>query len=163
MREIPLRHSAEVALVDDEDYARLSAYSWYLDVSKSGNTYPRTRVGNKNIRMHRLLMGTPLVDHEDGNGLNNQKHNLRPSNKSLNAVNQRLRTHEGKTAKYKGVYLYSEGKWRAQTKIQGKKLYLGTFATPEEAARAYDEKVVELFGEHARTNVSLGLLEEEAP
>jgi hypothetical protein len=159
-KTIPIQHSSFVAVVDDEDYELLIKYKWYLNTSSSGNKYPRTRIKNKNIRMHKLLLDAQLVDHVDGDGLNNQRANLRPSNKSLNAVNQRLRTHRSKTALFKGVYLYKPNKWRAQTTLQGKKIYLGTFDSAVDAARAYDAKIVEIFGEHALTNQMLNLYDD---
>jgi len=88
----------------------------------------------------------------------NRRSNLRRTTNALNQANRRrVRSKSG----FKGVSSDStkrERPWRAHITIEGRMKYLGGYATPEEAARAYDAAAREHFGEHAATNEDLGLL-----
>lgn len=155
MREIPLTQG-QVALVDDEDYARLSIYKWYP--IQRGNTFYAVRnslgPNNHHIYMHHEIMGRPAigleVDHIDGDGLNNQKINLREVTHSQNHMNQRP---TNGSSKFKGVSWHSRNnKWQTQIQFEGSHRHLGYFISEEEAARAYDVAALEYFGEFARPN-----------
>lgn len=97
------------------------------------------------------------IDHIDGNPLNNKWSNLREVNSSQNKANKRQRK-DAKHSQYKGVCQTSchngvwSGKWSARVGKDKKSYYLGCFDSEIEAAKAYDEKAKELFGEHAKTN-----------
>ena len=78
------------------------------------------------------------------------KENLRICNKQQNAVNTGLR--KDNKSGFKGVFKYSKNRWKAR--FDGK--HLGSFSSPEEAAMLYDKKLVEKFGEFARTNSQIG-------
>ena len=155
MKTIPLTQG-KVALVDDEDYDFLNQWKWYA--YKHRNTYyavrdsrNHKRTQGNTILMHRFIMNTPSnlqVDHKDQNGLNNQKYNLRNCNNSQNHMNCKS---WGKS-KYRGVFYYKMKYIRASICINGKDTHLGTYKTEEEAARAYDKKAKELFGEFAKLN-----------
>jgi len=130
-------------------------WKWYA-VKKStwyAFTHPHKR--NYPIPMHRLILNTPkgmLTDHKDGDGLNNQKSNLRVCNHSQNNSNRKVRV--GKCG-YMGVKL--ENRWRnpyyyAWIRGDGRQIYLGIFKTPEDAARAYDEAAKKYHGEFANLN-----------
>lgn len=107
------------------------------------------------IRLHRLVMcarSGQCVDHRDGNGLNCVRSNLRLTDSLGNAANRRPIPHAG--SKYKGVCFHrTTGKYEGYIKHRRKKYHLGLFITQEEAATAYNEKAVELFGEFACLNV----------
>ena len=106
--------------------------------------------------MHRLLSGAVAgqsVDHKDRNSLNNQRENLRIANESQNGANTGLRANS--TSGLKGVCW---DKWTSRWMVSVGHKYIGRFDTPEEAARAYDVKAKEMFGEFASTNEKLGLL-----
>lgn len=145
-------------MVDDENFEFLNQWNWHAH--KQGKTYYAKRVTGKNykvtmIHMHRVVMGNPppniFVDHIDGNGLNNQKRNLRLCTKAQNGMNRTKQANN--TSGYKGVRRDKErNKWIAQIKINQKNRFIGRFDSREEAARAYDAKALELFGEFAYTN-----------
>ena len=103
MKTIPLTQG-KVALVDDSDYEFLVNYgSWCADLTVSSGIYYATcRRDYFNIKMHRLLLpNAKMVDHKDGNGLNNQRNNLRSCTRSQNLANSKLRS-DGASG-YKGV------------------------------------------------------------
>ncbi len=103
--------------------------------------------------MHRMIMGEPkgmFVDHIDGNSQNNRRSNLRICTPAQNLQNQRPK---GGTSRYKGVYFHKkDNKWMAKIGFNGKNTYLGLFEDEILAARAYDKKAKELFGEFAYLN-----------
>jgi len=151
IRFIPLT-KGKVAIVDAEDYAWLSQYKWHA--SKKGYNWYACRNYNRSIVcMHRVIMNAPkgmLVDHIDHNGLNNRRSNLRLCTSSQNHQN-RERTRG--TSNYKGVYREKRyRKWCASVYFEGRNHYLGSFSNEVEAARAYDKKAAELFGEFAYLN-----------
>lgn len=134
------------AIVDDEDYEYLNKFKWHW---KSKN-YAARAESRKTVFMHREIMKPPadmLVDHIDGNGLNNQKSNLRVCNKSQNGMNRQNTS--GRI--WKGVYPVGK-KFVARIQIDGENKYIGTYKTEEAAARAYDINAIVLFGQFAKTN-----------
>ncbi len=149
---IPLTQD-KFAIVDAEDYERLARHKWH--VSKSHNSEYAVRCpGRKRILMHRLLLNAPgglVVDHRDGNGLNNRKGNLRLCTHQENSYNQRPR--RGGTSRFRGVcWKKTIRKYAAKIQKNGKRYYLGYFADEIEAAVVYDIKAMELFGEFAYFN-----------
>lgn len=161
MQEIPLRNSTNVALVDDEDYAQVAGLDWYeARDPKSRTTYavvelPVAGGGRRKVHMHRLVMRVVdndprIIDHADGNGLNNQRENLRFATHQMNMANFPLR--RDSTSNYKGVSFHkATGLWRARTGAEGK-IALGSYATRHEAAHAYNLGAAALYGEFARLN-----------
>ena len=156
--------AGRVALVDDEDLEFVSQFSWHVQeirrqgahsVSISG-PYAMTSVrrddGSQTKRyMHSLLTGWPKVDHVNHEGLDNRRHNLRPVNLSYNAANQRLRT-DGSSC-YKGVHWdKSRNRWIAQIKDGSRRVRLGQFSDEIEAAFAYDQAALRIYGEYACLN-----------
>lgn len=141
--------------VDDEDYEYLSQWNWQANRNDAVNRCDK--YGNA-IYMHRVIaerMGLEinnlLIDHKDQNPFNNRRNNLRIATKSQNQVNGRK--HKDNASGYKGVSLGKRtGKWHAATMKDGIKYYLGSFYLKENAARAYDKKAIELFGEFACLN-----------
>jgi len=163
MKTIPLT-KGYVALVDDEDFERVSQFNWIATMSRHGTWYAQRNVDLPNGKrttqqMQRFILGLGWtghqveVDHEDHNGLNNQKTNLRAGPQTRNQGNQKVRK-EG-TSKFKGVCRHTlSGKWHAQigTGVSGGRKSLGYFADEVEAAKAYDAAAREYFGDSALTN-----------
>lgn len=143
-------------MIDDEDFELISRYKWYTQKGNNGIIYAATYSANNNnrIKMHRLIMGITNpkieIDHIDHDGLNNQKQNLRLCSHQQNSMNQRKT--KG-TSKYKGVYWDKERNKRGvRIGYNYKKINLGRFDEQIDAAKAYDKKAIELFGEFAQTN-----------
>lgn len=110
--------------------------------------------------MHRLILGLVpgdglVVDHRNGNGLDNRRCNIRTATRSNNQHNQRL-GRANNTSGYKGVTRRRgpcrRKPWRACIRHERRTVFIGHFATPEAAAAAYDRKAAELFGEFASLN-----------
>lgn len=154
-----------VAIVSNID-ADLAAYTWHLSIEAYRLNYAvRYCTDEKGkhlrIRLHReiieRIIGRSLadgdeVDHIDGDGMNCCRDNLRVVTPSQNMANRRL-NRDNKSG-YKGVsWKTSDKKWRACIGFQRSKIHLGLFTDKHEAARAYNAKALELFGQYARINV----------
>lgn len=145
-------------LIDPEDYYLFGKYKFYIQKNPR-NYYVNTHNPNKNekpkiLRLHNIITGWKFVDHINGNGLDNRKENLRQSNHQLNARN-RTRLVENKNSKFKGVLKQNQtkkGGWIARIIINEKQIYLGTYKTEMEAAKAYNEGAIKYFGQHAYLN-----------
>lgn len=152
MRTIELVNGRGTVSVDDEDFERLSAFRWYAKKDTRA-TYAFNPDHVPGQYMHRYLLGNPpgvLVDHEDGDGLNNQKYNLREATRAQNRHNQGK--HRTNTSGLKGVSWHKSSKlWRAQIYLNGRQYDLGRFDTKEEGGAAYAAACTELHGAFGRT------------
>jgi len=150
MKTVPLIHNPTI-LIDDDDYeAVIAAGPWHLTAC-DGNWYASRTVSGQPQRLHTFLTGWQLVDHKNGDGLDNTRSNLRPATPGQNSANQR-RSRRNKSG-FKGVGFHkASGLWRAYIGTQCRQRSLGYFRTPEEAARAYDAAAIATFGEFARPN-----------
>lgn len=105
--------------------------------------------------MHRLIVGAvkgEIVDHVNGNTLDNRRENLRKCSKSQNAQNSKR--HRDGVSGFKGVSFHRRSKtWRARIRNDGREVCLGYFHSPVDAARAYDRAAFEMFGEFAKVNL----------
>lgn len=137
--------------MDDDDYLEVSKYRW--NFSSSGS-YAERRTPNGIIRMQSFLVDTPhgyMVDHINGNGLDNRRENLRLATKSQNMMN-RDKTRVNKSG-YKGVHFeLFTNRWKAQIKVGKKNVNLGRFDSPKEAAIAYNKACKIYHGEFANLN-----------
>ena len=170
MREIQLTRGY-IAIVDDDDYERVSKLKWTAleDRRKDGSlrtVYPYhsewiPETGKpRNVRLNRFILNvtdeTLDVDHRNHNGLDNRKLNLRVCGRSNNLGNSVRPVNN--TSGYKGVVWDKVNrKWRAQIGVNGKSHPLGRFSTKEEAACAYDEAALRQWGEFALTNKAMRL------
>lgn len=155
---VPLTQG-KFATIDAEDWPRVSQSKWHAVRNASGiwYAYATVRPGtirSRSIAMHRLLMGNPeglLIDHINGDGLDNRRENLRIGTKLLNGGNCGMRSHN--TSGYKGVsFDKARNAWKAQIGNKATHRFLGRFATAEAAARAYDEAARARYGEFAHCN-----------
>jgi hypothetical protein len=150
--EIPVGHGL-ITFVDDEDFPMLSHWTWGIDAYGYVRRAVRVRGRFHGILMHRQLMLPDPgqdVDHINGDKLDNRKANLRPCTRRENVQNQR-KFHG--TSQYKGVYWdRRNSKWTAKLTTGGRQFYLGLFSDEIEAARAYDAKAREMYGEFSRVN-----------
>lgn len=142
-------------LVDSEDYPLLSRLTWRL---KSGYVMTSFSIGRKTvcIAMHRLIMrpkNGQIIDHINGNRLDNTKKNLQSTSHAHNTHSSRL--NKESTGGYKGVEKTKHNYYRARITHEGKKYGLGTYKTAELAAAAYDKAAVRFYGKHALTNKKL--------
>ena len=147
----------KTAVVDDEMFQILNQYRWY--VGRQHRQWYAMRAikwngKNKTIYMHHCVLGYPLnknvIDHIDGNGLNNQRSNLRMVNQTENKWNSQKQ--QDTLNPYKGVTLSSPGRWSAHIKIDKRTIHLGTFDSCELAAQKYDKAALSLHGEFAQPN-----------
>jgi hypothetical protein len=146
------------ALIDDADVALIGERRWHARPAKSKTGvqigwYVQRHDAGGTTYLHRVIMGAgpgQLVDHIDGDGLNNTRANLRICTRAQNNAN---RVCAKGSSGYRGVHPEPRnGRWYARIEVNGRPRSLGCFATPEEAARAYDAGALAAHGEFARLN-----------
>jgi hypothetical protein len=133
------------AIIDFDDYERVKTIERWVAVKTPTNVYVRSNISDGSISLHRFIMNakdSEMVDHKNGNGLDNRKKNLRLCNHS---ENMRNRFQIRKSSPFKGVYP-RRGKWVAL-------LCLGTYETAEEAAQVYDRALTYMFPEFGKPNL----------
>ena len=162
-REIKLTQG-QVALVDAEDYERLSKHKWFaMWAPNTQSFYAGRKVTSapgkqRGISMHRVVLGLKDGDPRQGehafhNTLDNRKFidgkaNLRISTCQQNNFNRPK--NRASTSGYKGVHWRNDrNRWRAEIRIDGKLIYLGLFKNPEDASKAYNTAAERLHGEFA--------------
>ena len=146
-------------VVDLEDARFVLSYRWHASVRKNrayAARNPLKSLGEtKNRYLHRVLMRAPskqVVDHIDGDPLNNRKQNLRLGTQMQNTWN--ATAHSDNTSGYKGVYRSNvPGKWISKILVAGKLHKLGQFDTKEAAAVAYAEASLRLHGDFCSATV----------
>lgn len=121
--------------IDEESIPLISGFKWYVSDNKRGHRYARTK---RKIYMHRIIAGLSegdglVVDHINGNGLDNRKANIRVVTVAENNANRRSR--KGLPT---GVLKYRKG-FMARIRRMGKIYYLGTFKTQQDATKAVYE------------------------
>lgn len=151
--EVPISSGKMVVIIDDIDVELVLQYNWFL-VSGRHTFYAirnMKRPGRKSSQsMHTMITGFRQTDHVDGNGLNNIRENLREVTTSQNKANAVSKTG---TSRFKGVCWRADiGKWRAYIMKDYKRISIGNFVCETDAAIAYNEIAVKLFGEYAKLN-----------
>jgi hypothetical protein len=141
--------------VDDEDVERITAHSWWMSSSPQMDGHVicfSAKIAGKIIKLHRFIMGDPagmVVDHLDGNRLNNRKSNLRVCTARENNMN--LGPSKRNKSGYRGVYFSrANHKWRAVISLDGKNMHLGYYARPELASAAYEKAAEIFYGDNRR-------------
>lgn len=145
------------ATVGDEDFDRVSKYKWRASVTRWGTyavTWMRIEGKGRHVYLQRFLLGLPtdkLITFANGDRLDCRRENLKFTTRSKSQMG-RLRRSNNKSG-FKGVsFNKAAEKYKAYIKKNGKLHYLGLYATAKEAAAAYNEKAVELYGEFAGLN-----------
>lgn len=137
------------AIVDDEDFELVSNYRWHPHRSRDNALY----YASTNVKMHRLVTKAPLgvmVDHINGDALDNRRCNLRLCTNAQNQQNTRSR---GGTSQYKGVsFIAKAQKWLGSFVYEGERYHCGLFESEQECARAVDKARQEVCGEFALLN-----------
>jgi hypothetical protein len=143
------------AQVDEDDYLIQMAFPWCVSTI-SGHEYAKRRCRERRVivYLHREIMGSPsgfVIDHINGDTLDNRWSNLRLATKKGNAANRGL--DRSNTSGYKGVkWSKAAGKWVAAIVSDDRTIHLGVFVDPVDAARAYNTAALLHFGEFARLN-----------
>lgn len=156
MKEIPLTQD-KVALVDGEDYEALSKHKWHLN----NQGYASSWIDSQKVSMHRFILGLKKgdakdVDHKNFNRLDNRRENIRVCTRTENSMNKRIQKNN-LSSKFKGVSFDKDRKkFRSYISHKGRLMYLGLFTDEERAAKKYDQKATELYGQYAHLNFKNG-------
>jgi hypothetical protein len=147
-----------VTIVDDSDYETLAKHKWFASFGGGGDPNQRhaaRNVGGALVLMHRFILNPPsrmVIDHINGDGLDNRRENLRVCTQRQNCANQRIR--RDNTSGYKGVYFNKrDERWVVQIRHRRERIFVGSFKDKNEAALAYNVAAVHYHGEFARLNV----------
>ena len=140
-------------IIDDSDWEIVKNFSWHFSCGYAVRSI-KIDGNNGTLALHRFLMNTPKgfdTDHINGDKLDNRRSNLRICTRSQNSMNSRRKKYF--TSKYKGVSWYKRDKcWRSYVNLSGKQFHLGYFDSEIQAAKAYDMKAIEIYGNFACLN-----------
>lgn len=144
-----------VATIDSADIDLVSGRNWFVAISGDGRPYVSSKVprSRRRVFLHRFLLNPPdgmVVDHRNGNGLDNRRSNIRICTQAENVRNNRGVA--GKTSQFKGVSFWN-GWWIATITSHGKQIRIGQFSTERAAALAYNDAANRLHGEFAYINL----------
>lgn len=160
-RVIPLTQG-KVAIVDAEDFERVSRHSWHYHAANRTNTkwYARARIDGNMVLLHRFILGVPpdkVTDHRNRDGLDCRRQNIRICTRSQNACNVAARR-TNKTG-FKGVQMVKDGRYVVMLRVKDplaprgqRDYYGGIFETAEAAARAHDALAAQYHREFASLN-----------
>lgn len=152
------KHGDYTVLYDDEDHDKVSKYTWTLSLKHKSTIYAYTTYMDKGfkkqLKLHHLIIGRKngmVTDHIDGNGLNNQKSNLRFATIRQNLCNKSIQRNN--TTGYKGVHWHKAAKkYMVHFKENGKLIYGGLYIDIIEAAKKYNELALKHYGDFAKLN-----------
>lgn len=159
MKTIKTKITGKEIKVDDDWYEMLSLVNWALYTTMGRYHYAESKTNKRNQKtdrnfMHRLIMDPPkgmVVDHINGDGLDNRVSNLRvctPAENSRNTIKS-----ANASSRFKGIHWDNESKkWRACISIDGVRRHIGRFPTEKDAAEAYNIEAVKRYGKFAKLN-----------
>lgn len=150
-RLVPVKNAGH-AKVDPEDFDRASQRRWYaVKRGRKALILYAESAAHPQVLMHRFIVDCPtgfVVDHINGDGLDNRRSNLRVCSQRDNSRNR------GAVNGYCGVSWKADiGRWRARIMVERREISLGAFDTPEQAAEAYNRAAIEHFGQFAKLNI----------
>lgn len=151
-----------IAFVSVEDFEYAKSLKWSVNLDVKGRAYACRYAGRARVYMHREFTNCTsglVVDHINGNTLDNRRTNLRICTQRLNIQNSQPWGLLG----LRGVSREKQAKkYRARiTDLEGDELHLGMFDTQSEAAEAYDRAALSLYGNFAWLNTKLDIAETE--
>lgn len=155
MKKIKLTQG-KYAIINDSDFDLVNKYKWIFTGYACANA--KKGRGNNVIRMHRLITNVSrgeIVDHKNGNKIDNRKSNLRICSMGENKMNQNI--YKNNTSGFKGVHLRNDPrtkikKWQARISFNNNRISIGYFTTAVEAAFAYNIAAIKFHGEFAKLN-----------
>ena len=154
MKYLKIKNSELKTMVDNEDYEKQKIWNWKIHHGYVFRHNPRNPV-DRTLYLHREIMGTPkgmCTDHKNGNRLDNRRKNLRICNYSQNNSNRGVNKNVN-TSGYKGVSWHIRyKKWKANIRVNGRMIFIGSFDNPKEAYKAYCSASVKYHGEFSRFN-----------
>jgi len=146
----------DLAIIDHDDYERISKYSWFAKRGRyTSYAGRRDHRGGRIFFLHREVIkfnsSDPVIDHRNGNGLDNRKLNLRKAEDGINNFNSKIRCDN--VSGYRGVSWKARvQKWCAQISINKRIIHCGYYSNIIDAAIAYDKAAIINRGEDARLN-----------
>jgi|SRR5215813_12313581 len=156
MALLELTNSDKKAIIDDEDYERVSLYKWFLNYpSPKAPFYFRVSciIHIEYRLLHQFILQAKGIEHKDRNTLNNQKSNLIIVPHFINCHNRPSHYSSIKHSKFKGISWHKGMRqWQIHLCVNNKRYYLGCHSDEIEAALIYNQKAKELLGEHAKLN-----------
>lgn len=150
------KYGQKIILIDESDYHVIKEYNWCISKSEKNRLYVTSSVwkGNK-LYLHRVIAGAKrheIIDHKNGDPLDNRRDNLRVCSQAMNCHNQGLRSNS--STGFKGVHFYkSRQKFVAEITVNYKRISLGYFDNVNDAAYAYNTAAMQYFGDFAKLNV----------
>lgn len=150
---------SQYTIIDKEDYDKIKDYCWHIKRDSSSNEtnkrlYACSYHHGKYYSLHSLILPVQegfIVDHKDGNGLNNRKSNLRRATYSQNNMNTSL--YKNNKSGYKGIYWNKKNKnWRVKIQLNNKMIEIGSFKDLDKAIEARIKAEEEYFGEFSVLN-----------
>ena len=154
MKRIKLSQG-KFALIDDEDFYRVSKHKWSAGKYARDTWYAKTMINGKFVQMHRFILNPSddqLTDHKNHNGLDNRRRNIRVCETWQNQANRIKRSKA--SSRFKGVHWQTARKvWIAKIKRNGIAKHLGNFHDEIEAAIAYNKAAIIIFGDFAYLNI----------
>lgn len=158
--EVNYKKEKYFVIIDDDDYIFYKKYKWCLIKKRNSFYLGRGQWDSKNkttkiVYFHRLILNktSKMIDHINGNTLDNRKCNLRLATNQQNIANQKISKRN--TSGYKGVHLKKynlKNPYIAYITCKNIRYHLGYFKTAEEAATAYNNAAKKYFGEFAALN-----------
>ena len=154
------KHGDFKVLFDLEDYGFISSQKWMINKSKGSKTYYNFYVMNHDRKLlHRLLMDSPnrmIIDHINGDSMDNRKENLRICTIRDNSKNNKMHKHN--KSGHKGVFWYyynNVNKWKVYICVNNERMNLGYYDTYEEACKVREDAEKKYFGEFNRDKSNL--------